>query len=500
MTSSTILSICVVFVGLSWAVPSVSRAQTSTGGAPPAAVGLWLGDPGVEVEKARANRLEQKAAHLRWEQATTWGDYERIGTKDPRWDADVRATFEHFAHVLAQEPDATAQTAAAKEPCQRALAAGCPDPLLAYVALRLGLYPAGTTPVALAQRYVQAEQAMEKIAYSPLRKLYASFRVAEQVSKVALPKAGPGAPPAVSAGADIAASLDRAQIHLVELLRDPAAQRDSVFAVADDFLHFAQHVPEGEARVFAPLDAVFTSGQLKAAGETATGKLIEGVFWTTYAWQGRTSRWAKDVADKGWELFAERLPKAQAALEKAAALDPADPHISYMMMTVELGQGQGRSRLETWFRRAMDADPDYYGACSNKLLYLEPKWYGDAQAMLNFGHQCQATANWPARLPFILLLAHTKLAAYLPTPLDYWKKPEVWADVRQLYQGALLVNPDSSFDRSGYALYAYRAGQWKLADELFKALGDKPNLTAMQCTPAQYGQMRQEAAAHVQGP
>ena len=37
-----------------------------------------------------------------------------------------------------------------------------------------------------------------------------------------------------------------------------------------------------------------------------------------------------------------------------------------------------------------------------------------------------------------------------------------------LYQAALTANPDSAYDRSGYALYVYRAEQWKLADELFQ--------------------------------
>lgn len=105
---------------------------------PPAATGTWLGDPGADVEKARAYRSEQRAARLRWKQATILGDYERVGNKNPHWDADVRAAYEEFSHAVVQEPDSAARAAA-----------GCKDPLVAYCALRLGRAP--PAPLALAQ-------------------------------------------------------------------------------------------------------------------------------------------------------------------------------------------------------------------------------------------------------------------------------------------------------------------------------------------------------------
>ena len=479
-----------------FAAASGLRAQTPP--ASPAPTPFWLGDPGVDVDKARAHRREQKADWLRWEEATTVGDYERVGKKDPRWDADVRAVFDQLAHALAQDGDIAAHVAAAKAPCQRALAAGCDDPLLAYDALRLGLSPAGTPPLAMARLYAQVEQGLEKSGYSPLRKLSASLRAAQQWARVAGSKTDVGEPASPAPRTEADESLSRAQTHLVELLRDPSVNRDSVYVIADDLFRTAQHDPDGQTQVFAVLELVFDSGLLKEAGETATGKLVEGAFWIDYAWQGRTTKYANEVTDENWKLFGERLPRAQAALEKAYALDASDPRACYGMMTVELGQGEGRERLETWFHRTMDADPDDYEACSSKLYYLEPKWYGDARDMLAFGHECQATANWAARLPYILPRAHAKLASYEDTPLDYWKKPEVWADLQQFYKAALAANPDSVSDRSAYAFSAYRARQWKLANELFEALGDKPDLKAMESTSAQYQAMRRTTAAKAQ--
>ena len=147
----------------------------------------------------------------------------------------------------------------------------------------------------------------------------------------------------------------------------------------------------------------------------------------------------------------------------------------------------------------MDADPDSYVACEQKRLYLEPKWYGSPEDVVAFGHECLATANWSARLPFILLGGHTKLAKETDAPMEYWKRPEVWADIQKLYAACLAANPNSTYDLSGYALYAYRAEQWKLADELFRKLGDKPNLRAMNCSMSEYQNMRLRASNEAKG-
>ena len=497
MTSPFTAFACVLLAGFATTLaaaasgPPAPASETSL-----APAHLWLGDPSVDLQKALAHREEQCAAWLRWEQATTVGDYERAGTKDPRWDADVRAGLEQYAHALAQESDAESRSAAAKLLFQHALAAGCKDPFVSYVALRLGAYQAETTTPDLTRLYVEAEANLEKSAYSPLRKFYASFRTAEQAARLARLRPVPGQPP--PPGMNIDTLLDHARKHLVELLHEPHASRDSVYIVANAFLEFAEYQPAARLQVFAPLEKAFDSDELQTASDPELTKLIEGVFWTHDAWQGRTSKWAKDVNVEGWVRFDQRLPRAAAALQKAYALDPTDAYACRTMLVVELGQGEGRERMETWFRRALDAAPNYYGACLSKLLYLEPKWYGDDKAMLEFGHQCLATANWSARLPFILLEAHSRLATYEPVPIEYWRKPEVWADVQQLYQAALAADPDSTYDRSGYALYAYRAEQWKLADALFKGLGDEPDLNAMQCTRAQYEQRCQRAATLAQ--
>lgn len=121
--------------------------------------------------------------------------------------------------------------------------------------------------------------------------------------------------------------------------------------------------------------------------------------------------------------------------------------------------------MELWFKRATDLDPDYYDAFAAKLYYLEPKWYGSQEDMLEFGHECVASKKWGGHVPLILRDAHESLARYLPKEQQaaYWERPEVWKDLKSAFDKFFELNPQEVGWHHNYALYAYRARQW---DEL----------------------------------
>ena len=177
------------------------------------------------------------------------------------------------------------------------------------------------------------------------------------------------------------------------------------------------------------------------------------------------------------------------------------------MLSVELGQGKGRTHLEEWFRRAMKADPGNYSACSSKLYYLEPKWYGSEEEMLAFGGECLATENWNARLPFVLINA--QFAGPLPadqegkidlksgkyseqSKVEYYQRPGVWEDVKAVYEPYLKQFPKAVNDRSMFAKLACWCGRWDEARRQFLILGEKPSLTAFGGRE-EYDRLREEA-------
>lgn len=175
-------------------------------------------------------------------------------------------------------------------------------------------------------------------------------------------------------------------------------------------------------------------------------------------------------------------------------INPRSPAAALAMSNVELGQNTGRESMELWWKRAMEAAPDSYEACARKLHYLEPKWHGSAEDMVAFGRECLETCNWGSRIPIILVEAHILAAGYQNDPDAYIARPEVWKDIQSVYLPYLEAFPERHHDRSMYAKLACRAGQWMVADEQFKRLGNHARMIVFGKRQT-CNQMRQQAAA-----
>jgi len=203
--------------------------------------------------------------------------------------------------------------------------------------------------------------------------------------------------------------------------------------------------------------------------QEASIHLLRGDYYIRYAWNARGDGWADTVTEEGWKLFGQRLAMAEDALERAWKLDPTDARIPVKMINLELGQGEGRDRMEIWFQRAMELDPNNYSACWQKAYYLEPKWYGSPEELLKFGRECVASSKWGGRVPLVLVDAHTRLVRYVPDgkQKEYWKRPEVWKDLKAGFDKYFQLCPDANGTRQRCALYAYRCEQW---EELNKQL------------------------------
>ena len=147
--------------------------------------------------------------------------------------------------------------------------------------------------------------------------------------------------------------------------------------------------------------------------DAETSWLLKGEGNIDLAWQARGGGYANTVNDEGWKLFKKYLAIADEALGRAWNIDPKDPRIAVKMMWVELGQGTGRDRMELWFRRAMELDPNDYDACSAKCLYLEPKWYGSIDEMLAFGRACVTNKLWGGRVPLMLVDARSNILSII---------------------------------------------------------------------------------------
>jgi hypothetical protein len=161
-------------------------------------------------------------------------------------------------------------------------------------------------------------------------------------------------------------------------------------------------------------------------------------------------------------------------LNTAWKLDRNEPRIAVKMISVELGQGKGRDRMELWFQRAMTADPNNYDACDAKLQYIEPKWYGSVADMLKFGHECVENEQWGGHVPLILMDVHVAIQrefANEAEKADYWKQPQVWTDLKSAFDRFFELNPAEIGWYHNYAWYAYQAGDWATLNKVIPKLG-----------------------------
>jgi hypothetical protein len=198
------------------------------------------------------------------------------------------------------------------------------------------------------------------------------------------------------------------------------------------------------------------SGIANQSDKAAMADFIKATFYIQYAWKARGNGNANQVTEEGWRLFKERLDIAQKALEHAWSLDPQDPQIPTLMISVVLGQQTGRPEMEKWFARAMKADPNNYQACRAKLHFLLPEWYGSRDDMLEFGRQCVVSTNWGGHVPLTLVDAHSEFDRTLSrSDRDvYWLAPDVWPDIQAGYEKYAQLNPDQTGFRYPYAWYA----------------------------------------------
>jgi hypothetical protein len=246
----------------------------------------------------------------------------------------------------------------------------------------------------------------------------------------------------------------------------------------------------------------------KAGGSSAATKAFEGEFYISYAWKARGNGWASTVTPDGWKLFKERLESARQALEEAWRADPKHPGPPAAMLRVALGMEEVRADLRTWIERAKAADPNNIDAANNMLWFLMPRWHGSRELLLSFGYVTFAEAvkkDLSPAMGMILLNAHHNIV-YPHSFGDggerqdefieatYWRRPEVWKDVKQVFDWVFSKRPDSSWCRSSFAYYAAKCGRWAEARAAFDQLGDSLCLGAFpNCEEA--FKLRKEARA-----
>ncbi|MFO1461860.1 MAG: DUF4034 domain-containing protein [Verrucomicrobiota bacterium] len=408
---------------------------------------------GAPIEKGSWRKWSNECAA--WHRARLRAAYERAGTKNSKWNEPMLTLLDQVA--LQRGGMDVADPKQMEDLVRQIERLGCTDPLFRYLRLRYGALSMKQEEVVPALR--AASQALRDSDYDSLEKFWATYRTASQLRG----ESGPKTPP------DVIALYRAAVDQLTNAFGNRELPAGEVVTTSEEILSALKFNPVEYRAAWDKLVPLM----LQHWSKNPQVLLTIGWGHIDRAWMARGSGYADKVTQEGWKIYAAELDKAEIYLTNSWALGTLSA-TARQMMRLELGQGEGRERLELWFQRAMDLDPGDYEACADKLWYLMPRWYGDHNKMLKFGRSCLNHPSWNGRVPLALMRARELIAEDLPKEdrPAYWRKKEVWSDVRSSFERFFELNPNNVSWRHNYAWFAWAAQDWDELNRQIPLLGE----------------------------
>lgn len=397
-------------------------------------------------------------SRLDWNMKTLVTAYENEGNTEPDWDAPAKRALTEFARTRGQAVDPSEPVyEIISTNCEAAVKAGCDDPMVRYLFIKYCMSQTNA-PKTFSDAFDEVQSNMQDSDYPPIRKFYCSLRAYQQFTYTY----GYGRNVDFTVGYQL---FNDAVSDLVDTLNDPTTPIGEVYDACSEMIY---QLP-GNADVFQTNYLKIETPLFKNWPDESIPWLLKGQASVLLAWIYRGNGYADTITSEGEKGFEKNLALADKALNRAWRIDPSDARIAVEMLSVELGQGEGRDRMELWFNRAMNDNPDDYEACSAKLNYIEPKWYGSVQDMLQFGRECVQNTNWGGTVPLVLVDAHYAIYNQFIDPsaqTNYWKQPYVWDDISSAYERYFQNYPNDAGRIAYYARYAYYGEQWDKLNQL----------------------------------
>ena len=118
--------------------------------------------------------------------------------------------------------------------------------------------------------------------------------------------------------------------------------------------------------------------------QSAAAAITEALYLEAYAWDARGTGPASSVTPEGWQLFRERLKKAEDVLQSSQAYASNNPLWYTAYMAVALGQNWPRDKMFALFENAKAKYPYYHAYYFWIITALLPKWGGSYEQVDNF--------------------------------------------------------------------------------------------------------------------
>ncbi|MGB0580355.1 MAG: hypothetical protein ACPGVU_11685 [Limisphaerales bacterium] len=297
--------------------------------------------PDWEAElKGKITALQEDSTQrTNWQRLNIVEAYKQRGRRNLKWDQGAIALMESWVPIMMASDfrpihGMTELGQAAKALMEQ----GCDDPIVTYIRGRYLGFDPKLSKNQLAREWSRIGEGVMASEYPPVRQFWpflraATYMVHEQPMDQAM----------------VVEMYSRALACVGEMAQDPMTPELDLYAAASAW--YSAH-RQNSASYFLSWEEVDSALAVREDRSFARN-LLKGQVYTDYAWEARGSDWAYRVTQQGWEEFFKRLSEAEKALVLAWYQRPDNWQPATYMITVELGQGRGRERMEKWFQRAM---------------------------------------------------------------------------------------------------------------------------------------------------
>ena len=321
-------------------------------------------------------------------------DFQRVGRRNARWDADALQVVDAFSRVLGMEfrPQGDEFDVIFSQ-SRKAHEAGCSDPQVIFAMARsfTSFSRKYEDTVVL---YLESSRRMHESSYHPLLKCMVSLQAAVLRGR---DRTDPR-----TAHRDGRRMINIANEALPKVLADPDVPFDSVLSLFEQIGDASAIVERDRSMVFSQAMTLLEQARPNSA-------VIPAARAQFHLDHSRDARRDTTVPPEQIEkLVGERLAKALAEGEKAWALDPKQPRIAMIMMNIHAAHGS-TAEVDTWFDRANAAEPDSYAAHALRLGQLA----GNLPQMIEFARSCAKKGKPESGLPMLLVEAHLRAACYV---------------------------------------------------------------------------------------
>lgn len=172
--------------------------------------------------------------------------------------------------------------------------------------------------------------------------------------------------------------------------------------------------------------------------------LAAGARSISWGWEARTGARAADVSRERFEVFHERLRRAEESLYRAAELEPSWVSPWHFLQVsgrgLEVGPVLARRRFEAVVRR----DPYHLRAHQQQLQQVCKKWGGSHEEMHDFARRSMLAAPEGSALGQLVAVAHIEHWLSLGDGPDwqYMRRPETAASLTEAAERSVL-HPDA---------------------------------------------------------